>query len=181
MFVPAARTSFLEPPTPPRMCCPPLSSSMWTWPRSPSYPPICEQCVPLTGLGKGEKVRGALGRSYLRGSWVQVGGSSCFNSWPWVWAAGPHCSSWLMGEGVTCDGEGVLLCRCTWWLGEEGCWDLGRALGGKWYPPGTHNPKAALRVLVCTASSQTPENHVQKFTAWTVGAKRSLGLSHASD
>lgn len=85
------------------------------------------------------------------------------------------------GGGDMCDGEGVLLCRCAWWLGEEGCWDLGRALGGKWYPPGTHNPKAALRVLVCTASSQTPENHVQKSTAWTVGAKRSLGLSHASD
>lgn len=135
MSVPAARASFLEPPTPPRMCCPPLSSSLWTWPWSPSYPPICEQCVPLTGLGKGEKVRGTLGRSYLRGSWMQVGGSSCFNSWPWVWAAGPHCSSWLTGEGVTC-----VMGRGSSYADALGGWERRDAgtLGGLWEANGTH-------------------------------------------
>ena len=113
---------------------------------------------------------------------MEVGGSSCFNSWPWVWAAGPHCSSWLMGEGVTCDGEGG-----SSFADARGGWERRDAgsLGGLWEANGTHLvliiQELPLRVLVCTASSQTPENRVQKFTAWTVGAKRSLGLSHASD
>lgn len=56
---------------------------------------------------------------------------------------------------------------------------LGRAVGGKWSPPGVHNPQAALRLLGCPAPPLTPENCVQKLAAWTVGARRSLHLSHA--
>lgn len=40
-----------------------------------------------------------------------------------------------------------------------------RAMGGKWYTLGIHNPETALRLLVCPDPSQTPENCVQKFTA----------------
>lgn len=54
-----------------------------------------------------------------------------------------------------------------------------RAMGGKWYPLGIHNPETALRLLVCLTPSQPPENCVRKFTAWIVGASRSLDLFYA--
>lgn len=66
-----------------------------------------------------------------------------------------------------CDGD-----MCSGWAPE-------RAVGGKWSPPGMHNPQTALRLLGCPAPSQTPENCVQKLAAWTVGARRLLHLSHA--
>ena len=39
-----------------------------------------------------EREEECLGRSYLRESWMVVGGNRCPDSWPWVWAAGSHCS-----------------------------------------------------------------------------------------
>lgn len=63
---------------------------------------------------------------------------------------------------------------------KRGTWGHGKGHGGKWHPCGTRNPKTALRLLVCPAPSQTPENCVQKFTAWIAGAKKSLDLSHFS-
>lgn len=44
---------------------------------------------------------------------------------------------------------------------------LGRAVGGKWSPPGVHNPQAALRLLGCPAPPLTCSSHV--FRNWQLG------------
>lgn len=132
--------------------------------------PSVKNHVPQPGMrgfrcGEGRASKECCGEvsSPPRASWVEAGVTWAFRRL----ALGVGCRTALLLMANGGEGKGwcmwwweVLLCRCAQQLGERGSWGSGRAVGDRWCLPGTHNPKTALRCLVCPALFQTPENCV---------------------